>query len=571
MSHSSTLSRTALSLSKRPPQSSALLATGRSSLIGTALASAIVATAIGSGCTGQLPNSFRFRQAEESFSAVSDQDVNTKIDLLWVIDNSASMDVSQQRLRDGFRSFAQKYMKPSWDIRVAVITTDTYLANPAFANYLNMTHETAGYKSNYLAQTASGGIPGRATPFVNPPWAPTLINTNVGANYGKFTNGAKVKENWPKYGPNWAKLLPGNHDGPMTTLCYEGNPYFFKSVANCRIRDNELGNLGMANCVNPGTGESSVSQCVNTSMNDTIHSGKSIIATMPPAGTPADQAWTDGLIRDFLVNLSTGASGSGSERGLQSVLQLLNDNEAPGSATAFFRAASLRVVVFVGDEEDQSTEIPASVPANFYPFTYYTTTCAPKTVDGYTYTISQCAQANKLIPVAGVKAKLDTFFSSLDATAENASPNPNYFVVSIVATTGQGLQQLHAERTTEELALFGMSSVSCDRADRYIELGNLVGNGSLAMDITSSDYSPLLDSIGQAIVAKKSVFELKRAPTGTEDLIFLIKHANGTATAVRPDQYVISAKTITITDYNLVLSFSATDQISISYQPKTAF
>ena len=56
------------------------------------------------GCTGQIPNSFRFNQAIQTFSSTSN--VNTKIDLLWVVDNSASMDVSQQKLRNGISGFA---------------------------------------------------------------------------------------------------------------------------------------------------------------------------------------------------------------------------------------------------------------------------------------------------------------------------------------------------------------------------------------------------------------------------------------------------------------------------------
>ena len=47
------------------------------------------------GCTGQLPGSFRFAQLEETFS--SSQELNTRVDILWVVDNSASMDVSAWR------------------------------------------------------------------------------------------------------------------------------------------------------------------------------------------------------------------------------------------------------------------------------------------------------------------------------------------------------------------------------------------------------------------------------------------------------------------------------------------
>jgi len=59
---------------------------------------------LSSGCTSQIPGSFRFLQQEQKFA--SQQKINTKIDLLWVVDNSASMDVSQQKLRDGFSGFA---------------------------------------------------------------------------------------------------------------------------------------------------------------------------------------------------------------------------------------------------------------------------------------------------------------------------------------------------------------------------------------------------------------------------------------------------------------------------------
>src|SRR5438046_3916422 len=85
------------------------------------------------GCTGQLPGAFRLQQASQTFA--SSQAINTKVDMLWVVDNSASMDPSQKSLRNGFAAFAQKYMQPTWDIQVGIITTDTYLANPRYATF----------------------------------------------------------------------------------------------------------------------------------------------------------------------------------------------------------------------------------------------------------------------------------------------------------------------------------------------------------------------------------------------------------------------------------------------------
>jgi hypothetical protein len=539
-----------------------------SKIVAISFTSAAILAGAGLGCTGQIPGQFRLKQADEHFS--SSQNVNTKLDMLWVVDNSASMDISQQRLRDGFRSFAAKYMKPDWDIRVAVITTDTYMANPAFSGQLNATYQAAGYKSNYLAGITSGGIAGRTTPFVNPSYAPSLINTTPGVNLGTFTSGSTTKQNWPLWANNWSKLLPGNHDGPMTTLCYEGNAYFFKGVANCRIRDDQTANTGVSHCLNPTGAESSTTQCINTTMNDTIHSGKAYISTMPPAGTAANAAWTNQLVNDFLINLSPGASGSGSERGWASVQQLLLDNET-NAPTVFFRPGSLRVIVMVSDEDDQTMTLPSPVPGGFTSNTNYSSSCASKTVDGYSYTLSVCADPTKLTPLATIKAQMDTFFSGLDATPENPSPVPNYFVISIVALNGQSIQQLHTDRCTEEMALFGTCSTSVDRGDRYIGMGTLVGNGSMAMDINASSYAPLLDSIGLGIVQKKSVFNLTRAPTGMEEIIVLIKHANGSSTAVKPSQYKVEGKVLTITDYNFMLSLSSTDAVSISYQPSSVF
>ena len=152
-----------------------------------------------SACTNQLEDSFRFLQQLEAFGILTQ--INTKVDLLWVVDNSASMDISQRKLRDGAQAFADKYLKPSWDIRIAVITTDTYLAHSAFSTYLDTTVPgTVGYTSPY--------IQGRLATFENPTWNPNLVNLTTGA----FDSGVKYGELVPTWGPNYSRLLPGLHD-----------------------------------------------------------------------------------------------------------------------------------------------------------------------------------------------------------------------------------------------------------------------------------------------------------------------------------------------------------------------
>jgi len=549
-------------------------------------------------CTGQLPGSFRLAQQDQTFN--SNLNINTKIDLLWVVDNSSSMDIDQKKLRNGFAAFAQKYMQPTWDIQVAVITTDVYLAHPAFQSYLKSTVPgSVGYVSPYINS--------RLTSWVNPKYKPTMINLTTGA----MDNGVTINDMLPNWGANYSKLLPGLHDGPITALCFEGLPYFLKGTTRCTIRDNQNGNTGSGHCVNPSANEDSFTQCVNTAENDTIHSGKAIISTQPPAGVAADSQWTNQLVDNFIINVSTGSAGHGSERGMGSVLQLIQDNES--TSTALFRPGSLRGIIFVSDEDDQTFVIEKTPPANFGAWTHYMcdqasllanntaalitgnrglccsnvanscaygsegTSCPSKTVDNYTYTLSICPITSLLMPVPQVKTQLDAFFNNLDA-ANSITDNPNsYFVASIVALTGDAVSSLQASRNQDDIAATqsqgsgGLKTTATDRGDRYIELGNEVGNGSMSMNIADDDYSPILDAIGQTITQKKGTFTLSQAPTNASDMIVTILHADGSTTVITSDQFVLEDKNLVITDMNLILSFTASDKIEINYQPNAVF
>ncbi len=539
-----------------------------------------------SGCTQQLASQFLLTQQQQAFN--SHMDINTKVDLLWVVDNSASMDIEQQRLRDAFSAFAQKYMQPTWDIRVAAITTDTYLADPAYSTYLNtVIPGTVNYNSSYITS--------RLSTFVNPPNNPTLVNlTN-----GNFTNGIMYKDLMPAWGMSYGRLLPGLHDGPIAALCINNVlPYFFAGVTDCAVRDDQSAYNGTADCLNPTGSQSSESQCVNTLENNTVRTGQPIIETIPPVGTAGDQTWINGLINNFVVDLTTGSAGHGSERGIQSVLQLLKDNE--GTSTAFFRPGSLRAIMFLSDEDDQTMDTTGA-PAGLTPWNYYScdqaglvalngsgagqaggyccsggqctfgsygTSCTPKTVDGYTYTISICPDPTKLMPLATAKGKIDSFFQTLDASG--TAGNPNYFVFSIVALGGNSIQALQTARYSDDSAAGAYKVTAVDEADRYIGLGNLVGNGSQAMDISSTDYSQILTTIGNTIIQKKGTFTLTYAPSGGETMTVTVQHANGTSTIIPSTSYTVSGNTLTITDLNVVLGFQSTDQIVINYQPSTS-
>lgn len=540
-----------------------------------------------SSCTGQLPGSFRYLQEEETYPTI--REINTEIDILFVIDNSASMDTAQNKLRNGFASFARTYLQPTWDIQLAVITTDTYLANPAFSTYLSTTiRNSAGYKSNYIAS--------RLSTWQNPTSNPSLVNTTT----GYFDAGLTYNELVPSWGSDYARLLPGIHDGPTTSLCFEVMPYFYRGVTQCAVRDAATANTGISHCVTPDTaiGESSISQCVNTTQNNTVRSGSAILKTIPDDGTPADSAWLETLIQQFTVNATTGSVGHGSERGLSSLTQFITDNES--SDTVFFRKGATRLIVFVSDEDDQSINIPDSPAADFTPNSNYKcdleglrtgntvsrytttngyccadgsctfgavgTTCDSKTVDGYTYTVGVCPLTEELIPVATIQSQVSDFFKALDETDD-----ANMVVASIVPTTAATIQAMQTERTASDTTANSVKVTAVDRGDRYIEFGTLTGSDSMTLDIGEEDYSPILDQIGLAIIAKKGSFTLDREPTSSEDMIITLRHADGTSTEITSADYTIDGKTIVVTNTATILAFAKDDQLIISYQPRTAY
>jgi hypothetical protein len=522
-------------------------------------------TFILSACTGKGPP-MRLAQQEETFASTGMIDVNTRLDIIWIVDNSGSMEDEQAKLRSGFVSFAQRYMKPTWDIRLAVITTDTFLAHPALSNYRDATvGSTASYVSNYVNGVTTTGRPGRVNPLnnPNPPWHNGLFVWDSSTSKWKMkSTGVTRRQFRPNYSGNWAKLLDsdpatgkGNHDGPPVSLCNERSiSSFYDGDTNCEKRDNISRvsppvNTGIDHCVTPSTGEAAVSQCVNTPMNDSVHSGKSVISTYGVA--------EQDLINQFLVNVSVGIAGEGAEQGINSLLQLISDNEANASPTKFFRKDALRVIVIVSDEEDISVVYPTS-GTQVTPTQYHSSgTICRKTVDGYTYQISTCPNPSLTYPANGsawpineVKNRLDTFFRTLDGNPEG---NPNYFIAVITALTASSVQQ------------------SGDQATRDIQLANAVGNGSMTLEINSTDYSPLLDAIGAVVVQKKGIFTLTRAPTGEEDMLVKIRHENGSETIVSPDKYEVSGKTLTITDDDVILGLAATDVFIINYQPRTIY
>jgi hypothetical protein len=491
-------------------------------------------------------------QSDEEISQPVTQEVNRSVDLLWVVDNSASMEVSQEKLRKAFSAFSKKYMTPSLDIRTAVITTDLYLANPAFSDYWNST-----LTDHTTKQVFTEG----QTVAPDPSASPTAIH--------------------PKWNTDYAKLLPGIHDGPIPAMCDKGiMGDFWLGPSKCEIRDNPANGTGAANCLNPLPGQTQITQCVNTVNNNTIHSGQPILSTIPPQGeNPAD--WQTQITNNFLINMSVGTSGSGEEKGLGSLLQFLTDNEAPTSTTAFFRPGSLRVIVFLSDEDDQSQIIPTSSPLLKADSDYNYTSCPSKTVDGFTYSLTYCVEPSSLMSISDIKNQVDAFFNKLDGIT--SGPNPNYLVASVVSSTGATVERLQNLQKTMQKESGLRVTTDQDLGERYIEFANQVGNGSEVIDIGAEDYTSVLQNIGQKIVksipvqvpvttyAPIGTFELNHAANPNTPPILTIMHADGSSQVLTASQYTVSGTTVTITDQSVLQSLASGDRIQVMYKPNGAY
>lgn len=81
---------------------------------------------LGTGCE-KSARSFSLLAEDESFQQVPIM-VERKVDVLWVIDNSGSMETSQATLAASFQSFISRFESLDYDFHMAVTTSDAYRA-----------------------------------------------------------------------------------------------------------------------------------------------------------------------------------------------------------------------------------------------------------------------------------------------------------------------------------------------------------------------------------------------------------------------------------------------------------
>ena len=75
------------------------------------------------GCESK--NQFGFGDAR-GFASYGVKKTRSKVDILWVVDNSGSMATSQANVANNFNAFIQKFQQTQFDYQMAVITSDAW-------------------------------------------------------------------------------------------------------------------------------------------------------------------------------------------------------------------------------------------------------------------------------------------------------------------------------------------------------------------------------------------------------------------------------------------------------------
>jgi hypothetical protein len=95
----------------------------------------VVTSLMIAGCGGGDSTSYSLLASGQTFKQ---QKVNSKVDLLFVVDNSLSMLPSQTNLGNNFHAFINNFVTKGFDFQLAVTSTDSYRAEPNFANNPNL-------------------------------------------------------------------------------------------------------------------------------------------------------------------------------------------------------------------------------------------------------------------------------------------------------------------------------------------------------------------------------------------------------------------------------------------------
>lgn len=121
---------------------------------------------------GHNNTSYSYLPVTQNFKQAT---LNSQIDVLWVVDNSGSMQPLQQNMTNNFNSFIQDFVSKGYDFHLAVTSTEAYLAGSQFHNDPNYAIYSNGVSPNL---TGVFDILSTTTNLINT----FITNASLGAN-----------------------------------------------------------------------------------------------------------------------------------------------------------------------------------------------------------------------------------------------------------------------------------------------------------------------------------------------------------------------------------------------------
>lgn len=140
----------------------------------TQMTKALLTSTLGlwlAGC-GSSGQTYSVLATGQSFKQASTG--NGQLDLLWVVDNSGSMDPLQTNLNTNFNSFMEKFITEGYDYHLSVTSSDAYRAGANFRNNPALSRFSDGASSHSGIFTILASTLNPVATFVN--------NANLGSN-----------------------------------------------------------------------------------------------------------------------------------------------------------------------------------------------------------------------------------------------------------------------------------------------------------------------------------------------------------------------------------------------------
>lgn len=135
----------------------------------------LVTAVVAMGC-GKASNSFSTLPTGQSFKQVAS--FNNQLDILWVVDNSGSMQPYQDNLTANFNSFISSFVGKGYDFKIAVTGTDAFRGDSTLSGYNSNNANLARFRDGYFSNSGIFVIL-PTTPNINNVF---LTNARLGVN-----------------------------------------------------------------------------------------------------------------------------------------------------------------------------------------------------------------------------------------------------------------------------------------------------------------------------------------------------------------------------------------------------